>query len=247
MKVMKKCPPGVLCIENMTFGLIVVSLFFILYFIYVHLKPSSSPSQVNNHISIHDSEVIRNSSDSSRGRGGGGIGGGVGGGWFSGFGILPSYPYTNLPNDVLQDPYAPPLSDERYFLGGQGVGLGVGLGLAPIPIARGRMPINVPTNVGAVDTHYRQVGILTPLNSKGKILPLMGRPVFVNRDKWQYYTMTDKSNSIKLPISRNGRSCTNEYGCDKLYNGDSVYVEGYGEAFKVTIYDDDTIRYIPFV
>ena len=75
----------------------------------------------------------------------------------------------------------------------------------------------------------------------------MGRPLFVNRDKWQYYTMTDQNNSIKLPIVRGGRSCTNEYGCDKLYNGDTIYVEGYNEAFKTTIYDSDTVRYLPFL
>ena len=37
--------------------------------------------------------------------------------------------------------------------------------------------------------------------------------------------MSDQNNSIKLPINRNGRSCTNEYGCDCLFNGDSVYVD----------------------
>jgi hypothetical protein len=110
------------------------------------------------------------------------------------------------------------------------------------------MPINVSTNIGAVETTYRQMGILTPVNgSSNKILPLMGRPVNVSRDYWQYYTMSDQNNSIKLPVIRNGKSATNEYGCPKIYNGDSVYVEGYGEAFKTTIYDNDTIRYIPYI
>ena len=52
---------------------------------------------------------------------------------------------------------------------------------------------------------------------------------------------------IKLPVSHKGRSCTNEYGCDNIYNGDTVYVEGYKAAFKATIYDNDTMRYIPFL
>jgi hypothetical protein len=145
-----------------------------------------------------------------------------------GLGFLPSYPYNNLPGDVLLDPYVPPLSDERYFV--------------PAPV----VPINVSTNIGAVDTNYRQVGILTPLNTKGEILSLMGRPLFVNRDKWQYYTISNQHNNVKLPVSRAGRSCTNEYGCDKLYNGDTIFVEGYNEAFKVTIYDNDTIKYLPY-
>jgi hypothetical protein len=133
-----------------------------------------------------------------------------------------NYPYTR---DALLDPYAPPLRDERYVV-----------------------PINVSTNIGAVDTNYRQVGILTPQNqsSKDSILPLMGRPLFVNRDKWNYYTISNQHNNVKLPVSKGGRSCTNEYGCDKIYNGDTVYLDGINEAYNVTIYDNDTIKYLPF-
>ena len=208
MKIMKKCPPGVLCIENMTLAFIGIALLLILYFIYSIVKAPVS-SKTNVQLDNHITEKIVVQEQAPR----------------TGFGLLPSYPYNNLfggPGDVLLDPYAPPLRDERYFV-----------------------PINVSTNIGAVDTNYRQVGILTPLNSKGKILSLMGRPLFVNRDKWQYYTISDQHNNVKLPVSRAGRSCTNEYGCDKLYNGDTIFVEGYNEAFKVTIYDNDTIKYLP--
>ncbi len=112
------------------------------------------------------------------------------------------------------------------------------------------IPINISTNIGAINMNYIQVGILNPYSGKEdkrRILPLMGRPLFVSRNKWQYYTMTDKTNSINLPILYKGKSCTNEYGCDELLGGESVYVEGYNEAFKVTKYDNDTIRYIPFL
>lgn len=148
---------------------------------------------------------------------------------------IPSWPYSNLPSDPLLNPYAPPLRDERYFVPG-------------FP-SRGSVPINISTNIGAVDTQYRQLGIMTATNSKGKIIPLMGRPLFTNRDKWQYYTISPEgnNNSIKLPVSRNGRSCTNEYGCDKLYNGDTVYIEGINEPYKITVYDNDTIKYLPFI
>ena len=59
--------------------------------------------------------------------------------------------------------------------------------------------------------------------------------------------MTDKNNMIKLPVSHKGKPCINEYGCDNLYNGDSVYVEGYNDAFKATIYDNNVMKYIPFL
>ena len=163
----------------------------------------------------------------------------MGDGWFGGF--LPSWPYNNfvppLTSDPLLNPYAPPLRDERYFVPGFN-------GIPP-----GAVPINVSTNIGAVDTTYRQLGILNPLNgsSKDSIIPLMGRPLFTNRDKWQYYSTSNQHNNVKLPVSRAGRSCTNEYGCDKLYNGDTVYIEGVNEAYKVTMYDNDTIKYLPFI
>ena len=204
---MKKCPPGIICIENITMVFIIIAIGFIL--MYVWNQPSRETPQTQNQQVVIKEET-------------GGGWGGVGGGIY----MRPNVAYTNQPGDVLMNPYAPPLRDERYLV-----------------------PINVSTNVGAVDTTYRQLGMMTPLsgNNKDKILPLMGRPLFVSRDKWQYYTMSDQNNSIKLPISRNGRSCTTEYGVDKLYNGDTVYVEGYNQAFKITTYDNEVIKYLPFV
>ena len=215
---MKTCPPGVICIENYSMFFIVVCTLILLYIIYTSVYKQNIV--VNN--SPSEKIVIR---DSVRENGANG--------WFPNW--FPSWPYTNLPSDPLLNPYAPPLRDERYFV--------PGINYVP----PGAVPINVSTNIGAVDTQYRQLGILTSTNSKGKIIPLMGRPVFTNRDKWQYYTMSDQNNSVKLPVSRNGRSCTNEYGCDRLYNSDTVYIEGLNEPYRVTMYDNDTIKYLPFL
>ena len=197
-----------------------VFIFIAVGFILMHVWNQPKQQTQNQQV------VIKEEARDVDGGWGGGMGMGMGGGMGGGIYMRPNVAYTNLPGDVLLNPYAPPLRDERYLV-----------------------PINVSTNVGAVDTTYRQLGLMTPLSgeSKDKILPLMGRPVFVSRDKWQYYTMSDQNNSIKLPISRNGRSCTTEYGVDKLYNGDTVYVEGYNQAFKITIYDNEVIKYLPFV
>ena len=59
--------------------------------------------------------------------------------------------------------------------------------------------------------------------------------------------MTDKHNMVKLPVSSNGKSCPSEYGCNELSNGDNIYVEGYNDLFKVTIYDNSRYQYIPFL
>jgi len=202
---MKKCPPGVICFENITIFVIILILLLLCSLFYKqNIVLNNKPSE-----KIIIKEEVKDSNS-----------------WF-----FPSYPYTNI-NDVLLNPYTPPLSDERYFIN-----------YGP----PGRIPINIQTNIGAVDTNYRQMGILTGKNSKGAILSLMGRPILTNRDKWQYYTISDQHNNVKLPISRNGRSCTNEYGCDRLFNGDTIYVEGINEPYGVTIYDNDTIRYLPFL
>ena len=59
--------------------------------------------------------------------------------------------------------------------------------------------------------------------------------------------MSEQNNMVKLPISNKGRSCTNEYGCDNLYNGDDVYIQGYNDLFKVTLYNNYLPQYIPYI
>lgn len=215
---MKKCPPGVIiCVENVTLFLLFIILLVLSFFIYMN---------TNKNITVNDTDnnIIKNKRDSSTG-------------WFGG--VLPSWPYTNLPKDVLLNPYAAPYRDERYFV--------PELNYVPPQT----VPINVSTNIGAVPsaTSYRQMGIITPLNgaSKDNILPLMGRPLFTNRDKWQYYTISNQHNNVKLPISFKGRSALNDYGVDQIFSSDTIYVEGYNDAFKVTVYENDTIKYLPFV
>jgi hypothetical protein len=219
---MKKCPPGVICIENATLGLVILSIIGI--FLYLYSKLQYAPSSVNyvQEIKIKESPSVETPNIMMT----------------PGFFMRPSYPYNNLPTkDVLLDPYSPPLKDERYFIPEMARG------------PPGTIPINISTNIGAVDTTYRQVGILTPLNKGNgeKILPLMGRPLFVNRDKWQYYSMSEQFHSMKLPIIYKGKSATNEYGVDKLYDGYNVYVEGYDKPFRITLYDNDVIKYLPFL
>ena len=214
---MKKCPPGVICVENITLFLLFIIMFVLGFFIY-------SNSKQNITVNDRDNITIEQKTEPSSG-------------WFGGF--LPSWPYNNLPKDVLLNPYAAPYRDERYLV--------PGLTYSP----PNTVPINVSTNIGAVaaETSYRQMGIITPLNgtSKDNILPLMGRPLFTNRDKWQYYTISNQHNNVKLPISFKGRSALNDYGVDQIFSGDTIYVEGYNDAFKTTVYENDTIKYLPFV
>lgn len=211
----KKCPAGIICIENFTFlffGLLITS---ILVFMYIKNnnglnKKSCNCNKINcNCDSSIQTQTISNSYENP----------------------LAAYFTKQDKNDILLNPYTAPLRDDRIFNNTNYNGP--------------KMPINIPTQ--SIDTNYRQVGILTRENGAETILPLMGRPLFSNRDKWNFYTMNDKNNMIKLPISFKNKSCTNDQGCDNVYNGDTVYVEGYNDVFKATIYDNNTMQYIPYL
>jgi len=211
----KRCPPGVFCIENYTIFAIFCILFVIL--IYLFFKPTSvgKVQEVTEVVNVQPPTEINT------------FGLGLGSPFVR---ANPRLSYTENAGDILLNPYAPPVNDERYLIPNQDV--------------RGAIPINIRTQ--GVDAAYRQVGILTSQNSKEQILALMGRPLLTNRDQWQYYTMSERNN-IKLPVSVKGKSCMNEYGCDKIYDGDTVYVQGYNDIFRATIYDNDVLRYIPIV
>lgn len=140
--------------------------------------------------------------------------------------------------DTVNDPYAPPLKTDGYYHPPDSSDI------RGIP-ATGGIPVNIQTR--GLNTSYQQVGILTRNNSADDmILPLMGRKIMSGRDKWQYFTMTNTGNlNTKLPISVNGKSCTGEYGCDDINNGETVYVEGYKDTFNVTMYENNLFNYIP--
>lgn len=215
---MKRCPKGVICIENISIIVILLLLIIIVYLMYVNVINKQNIKITNQ---TSDKVVIKEEKSN-----------GLYGSWF-----YPNYPYNNFPENVYLNPTYPPLSDERYLVPS----------LNYIP--PGSVPINVSTNVGAVETAYRQVGILTPFNntSKDNILPLMGKPLFIRRSLWNYYTISNQHNNVKLPITVKGRSGLNDNGVEQLYSGDRVYIEGANEVYKVTIYESSTIKYIPFI
>ena len=133
--------------------------------------------------------------------------------------------------DPFNDPYAPPLQNAdgiiypRNFRDMRGI------------------PVNIETQ--GLATQYQQIGILE--NGKDLILPLMGRRSMTGRDKWQYYSISNTGTlNTKLPVVFQGRSCTSENGCDNISCSDTVYVKGYNDTFKATIYENNLLQYIPY-
>jgi hypothetical protein len=125
-----------------------------------------------------------------------------------------------LRNDVLMNPYSPPYKRNDFIR-------------------------SVPTNPNIVRSSFSQIGFLKSNTHKELMLPFFGKVLYTNRNKWQYYTINDTG--IKLPVSKSGRSCTSEYGCDEIHNNENVYVDGYDTTFKATIYETSSLQYIPYI
>ena len=106
------CPPGVICFENFTFTFVIIAVSILVYIIYLR--------QTSVNIQLKETQIevpIENR---------------------NGLFPRPSYSFSNVEDDVLMNPYAPPLKDERVIQSQD---------------IRGGIPINI--NTRAVDTNYR--------------------------------------------------------------------------------------------
>lgn len=121
--------------------------------------------------------------------------------------------------DPFNDPYYPPLKNDMVYTNRNNNGM----------------------------MGYTQLGILTRSERNDNlILPLMGRRVRGgSNSKYQYYTISNNGNiNTKLPVSSKGKSGMSDYGCDEIYNNDTVYVEGYKDMFLATIYENNSLTYV---
>jgi hypothetical protein len=153
---------------------------------------------------------------------------------------LPSAPSSlgnisnTLATDTFKDPYAPPLIEYPP-------------NFARVETIR-RPVVGLPVNMQTrgYEDEFQQMGILTRTSKEDMILPLMGRKIMNGRDKWQFYAISNTGSvNTKLPIHAKGRDCMSEYGCEEIMNGDLVYVGGYNDAFQVTKYANNLLRYLP--
>jgi len=229
-----KCMPGVVCLENYTIIFMLLLLAVALYMLYTYTRYErrgthhhssghsfphhSFPHHSSPHHSSPHHSSLRHSSPPVI----------VDAAWMGGLSSIPTR------TDPFNDPYMPPLKFDGPFYT-----------TPTIPDIRGAIPINIKTR--GTNADFAQVGILTRKNgTDDMILPLMGSRLMTGRDKWTYYTISNNGNiNTKLPISVAGRSCTNEYGCDEIYNKDTVYVEGYKDVFEATVYENGTFSYLP--
>jgi hypothetical protein len=111
------------------------------------------------------------------------------------------------------------------------------------------VPVKVPVAVPTVPEYrgppikrykpgrFQQMGILT--NEAGDTLPLYGREVRGRRDRYHYHTTTQGEQIYPIPISINGRECTEDIGCPELFDGEQATVFGQEGVYTVKMYRTD--------
>jgi hypothetical protein len=148
---------------------------------------------------------------------------------------------------ALQDPRFAPLSPERSY------DTGPDLRGFPTPPVSAGLPINQLTRAPSYPETYQQLGVLTApggtetsASPTRTILPLFGRKLATNRDRWNYYTRTDGINPVQVPVEYKRRKCDDDNGCEEITTGDSVACPILGQSYVANVYNYSTPRYIPF-
>jgi hypothetical protein len=89
------------------------------------------------------------------------------------------------------------------------------------------------------ESEYKQIGMLVSKDFGEQppvMLPLFGRKM-VGRDRYEYYTATDKINLWKIAVQYEHRDCQDRVGCQQIYDGVDVVVPNYSnKTFRASIY-----------
>ena len=127
---------------------------------------------------------------------------------------------------------------------GPGIGYQMRPDIYPEPVQRyggGVLPSIAMRGSGG---RFQQVGILTGEGGSSSsaapdrtILPLYGRELDARRGRWNYYTRTDGSNPVQVPVRVKNRICDDDTnGCDEIFSDDSIHVPSLGRSFAATVY-----------
>ncbi len=161
--------------------------------------------------------------------------------------VVVTTPATTSIPQVMADPRFNPLSPERSYEAPPDLR---GFPTPPISAGVGPIPINIPTR--GVPEQYQQIGVLTApggTETSGTptrtILPLFGRKLITNRDRWNYYTRTDGMNPVQVPLEFKRRKCDDDVGCDEIGEGDTVSVPIMGQSYVANVYRYSVPRYLP--
>lgn len=242
------CPPGVLCMDIGTIFCVICIVIVVLGFLaFLWNQSTPSASVLSSHTEKakprykappeETVQVVATRETAPR----------LGSGVAAMLGPLgPLGPWAQ-PTRGTGDPRFSPLAPEQSYY----TPPDPGFVSPPIPAGVGAIvPINVQTQ-GYPDT-YQQIGVLTApggtdmsASPNRTILPLFGRKLTTNRDRWNYYTRTDGMNPVQVPLQFKRRNCDDDNGCDEIITGDSVGVPILGQAYTANVFRYATPRYLP--
>lgn len=94
---------------------------------------------------------------------------------------------------------------------------------------------------------FREIANAIRESKNTRVLPLFGRQVYPGSREYNYFTSTDSTQSVKMPIVFNDQKCDTTHGCKEIYDGNVVQVEGMPGEWKAKLYERASPRYIPVV
>ena len=106
-----------------------------------------------------------------------------------------------------------------------------------------RPPFNYPTR--GPPGEYDRVGFLQDPDDPNKLQELFGRPTYPNSNHWNYFVKSDQYHQIPIPVTMNGKNCTDETGCTELNNQESINL--FDKQHTATIYKPEPYYYNPYV
>lgn len=213
------CPPGVWCMDT---GMILMSILLVGILVYIafliHKRQTVADAPIKPTIVVVNTPTVP---------------------------TAPIFP-TVFPLPP-SDPRFAPLSPERSYEAPPDFR---GFPSPPLSAGIGAIPINQMTR--GIPEQYQQVGVLTApggTETSGTptrtILPLFGRKLVTNRDRWNYYTRTDGMNPVQVPLEYKRRKCDDDVGCDEITEGDAVSVPIMGQSYVANVYRYAVPRYLP--
>ena len=104
-------------------------------------------------------------------------------------------------------------------------------------------PFNYPTR--GPPGEYDRVGFLQDPDDPNKLQELFGRPTYPNSNNWNYFVKSDQYHQIPIPVTMDGKNCTDETGCTELNNQDSINL--FNKQHTATIYKPEPYYYNPYV
>ena len=95
--------------------------------------------------------------------------------------------------------------------------------------------INIRTR--GPEMNYQQQGYLYKDDGSKDILPLYGRQKYPGSSQWEYMVSDKSLDNIKIPLKDETK---------ELQDDEGVSVKGFGD-YKVQLYDNEELKYLPHV